>query len=60
MAFKDGIGVQEELRVEMISLPSKHELVLEFNRFLTEDEWREVVEKARTLPYVKGLRAESK
>lgn len=34
-----------------------HELTLEFRRFLSEDEWRDVVSKARELPYVKNLRA---
>lgn len=34
-----------------------HTLTLQFGRFLSEDEWREVAQLARALPYVKGLRA---
>lgn len=34
-----------------------HTLTLQFGRFLSEDEWREVAQLARALPYVKGLQA---
>lgn len=61
MAFKDGVGMTEELKVELVDPPSKHELVLEFGRFLSEDEWRQVVDKVKSsIPYVQGLRAEAK
>jgi hypothetical protein len=34
-----------------------HTLALHFGRVLDESEWREVVEQARTLPYVQQLEA---
>lgn len=34
-----------------------HELTLEFGRFLSEDEWRTVVEAAKQLPFVQSLHA---
>ena len=58
MAFKDRMGIVEELKVEMVE--TRHELVLEFKRALTQEEWREVIEAARSLPYVQELRAETK
>src|SRR6187431_1481283 len=36
-----------------------HTLTLVFHRFLSQDEWREVVEAAQRLPYVQELRADS-
>lgn len=35
-----------------------HTLTLEFGRLLTEAEWRDIVERARQLPYVQHLRAD--
>lgn len=40
------------------SAPVVHELVLEFHRVLTPEEWRVVTNAARDLPYVQHLRAE--
>jgi hypothetical protein len=34
-----------------------HTLTVAFNRFLSEDEWRQVVEAARLLPFAEGLTA---
>jgi len=39
--------------------PVVHELVLEFHRVLTPEEWRLVVNEAQQLPYVQHLRAEA-
>jgi hypothetical protein len=36
-----------------------HSLTLQFGRTLSQQEWREVIEAARKLPYVKGLRADA-
>ena len=36
-------------------LPDAHTLTLQFGRFLSELEWREIVGQASKLPYVKGL-----
>lgn len=41
----------------MNSTDIQHSLTLEFGRVLSEAEWREVVEAARKLPHVQGLRA---
>lgn len=41
------------------AIPNAHELTLEFRRFLSEDEWREVVTRAKELPHVKHLRADA-
>ncbi len=35
-----------------------HTLTLEFGRLLSEDEWRDVVTRARQLPYVQHLKAD--
>jgi hypothetical protein len=35
-----------------------HSLTLQFQRILSETEWREVVALARTVPYLKGLRVD--
>lgn len=35
----------------------RHSLTLEFGRVLSEAEWREVIELARKIPYVRGLAA---
>jgi hypothetical protein len=37
--------------------PNAHTLTLEFGRFLTETEFRDVVERAWQVPHVKTLRA---
>jgi hypothetical protein len=34
-----------------------HTLTLEFGRFLSEAEWRDIVDRANRLPYVKHLHA---
>jgi hypothetical protein len=40
--------------------PTAHELTLLFHRFLTEREWREVVDAVRrSVPYVAELRADA-
>lgn len=38
---------------------NEHELVLVFGRFLSEGEWREVVDACRKIPHVVHLRAEA-
>lgn len=60
MAVKDGIGMTEELAVEVVSF-TKHCLVLDFERFLSEDEWREVIEAIDAhVPHVKKKIAEAR
>lgn len=39
--------------------PTEHTLMLQFGRFLSQDEWREVADKAWTVPHVRGLRADA-
>jgi hypothetical protein len=39
--------------------PTAHTLTLLFHRFLSEREWREVIELVRTTPYVVELRADA-
>lgn len=43
--------------LELLPSPVEHTLTLEFGRFLSESEWREVATQAKGLPYVQGLRA---
>ena len=38
--------------------PTVHALTLEFGRLLSEDEWREAILQARTVPHVRHLRAD--
>lgn len=39
--------------------PTEHTLTLQFGRFLSRAEWREVAEQAWKLPHVQGLRADA-
>lgn len=54
---KKAISVDDEYMTN--TTPNAHQLTLEFRRFLSEDEWRDVVTRAQELPYVKHLRADA-
>ena len=39
--------------------PTAHTLTLEFGRFLSQEEWREVAAKAWTVPHVQRIRGDA-